>query len=188
MPTSLQDQLKKSGLVDNKKAKKLSRAKHKEEKHARKGKKSSVDPRKVELERVKSEKIARDKQLNQEKNAKAELKALSAQIKQLIEMNIIAKDGEQKFSFSDANKIKHIWVSQAQIERLSHGTIAIVTIAATDNLESKHDKQHVLVPMGVAEKIALRDESAVIFKAEKTKANDEDDPYAAFQIPDDLTW
>lgn len=182
MAISLQEQLKKSGLIDEKKAKQLNRAKHKEEKLARKGKNAAPDPRKAELEKVRSEKVAKDRQLNQEKNAQAQQKAIAAQIKQLIEMNIIAKDGDQKFSFSQAGKIKHIWISQTQIEQLSHGTIAIV------NQKSSQANQQVLVPMGVAEKIAQRDESAVVFKADQTTVSQEDDPYADYQIPDDLTW
>lgn len=182
MAISLQDQLKKSGLVDEKKAKQLSRAKRKQEKLARKEKNPGADPRKSELEKTKKEKAARDRQLNQEKNARAELKAIAAQIKQLISMNAIAKDGDQKFSFTEAGKIKHIWVSQTQIDQLSRGTIAIV------NQSSSQANQHVLVPMVVAEKIAQRDDSAVVFKADKSTDSEDDDPYADYQIPDDLTW
>ena len=126
MPVSLQDQLKKSGLIDDKKAKQLKRAKHKQEKHARKSKNPAVDQHKLELDREKSEKIAKDRQLNLEKNKQGEKNALAAQIKQLIEMNIVAKDGDQKFSFTDANVIKHIYVSQTQVDQLSRGTLAVV--------------------------------------------------------------
>ena len=182
MAISLQEQLKKSGLIDEKKAKQLNRAKHKEEKLARKGKKPGPDPRKVELEKARAEKIAKDRQLNLEKNKQAEQKAVAAQIKQLIELNSIAKDGDQKFSFTEDSKIKHIWVSQVQIEQLSRGTIAIV------NQKTGQGNSHALVPMGVAEKIAQRNESAIVFRADQTTVSGEDDPYADFQIPDDLTW
>ena len=182
MAISLQDQLKKSGLIDEKKAKQLKRAKHKQEKVARKGKHPEPDPRKAELDKARAEKVAKDRQLNLEKNARAESKALAAQVKQLIEMNIIAKNGEQKFAFSADRKIKHIWVSQDQIEQLSHGTIAIVT------QRSSQADQYVLVPAGVAEKITQRDDNTVVFKAEQAKVTEEEDPYADFQIPDDLTW
>ena len=95
MSASLQDQLKKSGLIDDKKAKQLKRAKHKQEKLARKAKNPEVDQYKLELDRAKSETIAKDRQLNLEKNKQAEKHALTAQIKQLIEMNIVAKNGDQ---------------------------------------------------------------------------------------------
>ena len=182
MPASLQDQLKKSGLIDDKKAKQLKRAKHKQEKLARKTKNPAVDQPKLELNRAKSEKIARDQQLNLEKNKQAEKHALAAQIKQLIEINIVAKNGDQKFSFTDANVIKHIYVSQTQIDQLSRGTLAIVT----QRNGQKHN--HVLVPMGVAKKIEQRDAKVAVFKAQQNTISEEDDPYADFQIPDDLTW
>jgi uncharacterized protein YaiL (DUF2058 family) len=64
MPNSLQDQLKKSGLVDDKKAKRLKRAKNKQEKLARKTKSPSVDEAKLALEKAKAEQVERDRQLN----------------------------------------------------------------------------------------------------------------------------
>jgi uncharacterized protein YaiL (DUF2058 family) len=175
MSVSLQDQLKKSGLIDDKKAKQLKRAKNKQEKLARKTKNPAVDEHK-------SEQMAKDRQLNLEKNKQAEKHALAAQIKQLIEMNIVAKDGDQKFSFTDTNVIKHIYVSQTQIDQLSRGTLAIVT----QKQGQKHN--HVVVPMGVAKKIEQRDAKLVVFKAQQSTIREEDDPYADYQIPDDLTW
>ena len=182
MPDSLQDQLKKSGLIDDKKAKQLKRAKQKNEKLARKSKNPMVDQPKLALEQAKTAKVARDRQLNLEKNRQAEKNALAAQIKQLIEMNIVAKDGDQKYSFTDANVIKHIYVSQTQIDQLSRGTLAIV------RQKDRQKHNHVLVPMGVAKKIEQRDAGVVVFKAQKNTICDEDDPYAEFKIPDDLTW
>ena len=182
MPASLQDQLKKSGLIDEKKVKQLKRAKDKQEKLARKTKNPAVDQSKLDLDRAKSEQIAKDRQLNLEKNKQAEKHALAAQIKQLIEMNIVAKNGDQKFSFTDANVIKHIYVSQTQIDQLSHGTLAIVT----QKDGQKHN--HVLVPMGVAKKIEQRDSKFAVFKAQPNPISEEDDLYSDFQIPDDLTW
>jgi uncharacterized protein len=182
MAVSLQDQLKKSGLIDDKKAKQLKRAKHKQEKLARKTKNPAANQPKLELHRAKSEKVAKDRQLNLEKNKLAERHALAAQIKQLIEMNIVAKDGDQKFSFTDTKVIKHIYVSQTQIDQLSRGRLAIVR----QNDGQKHS--HVLVPIAVAEKIKQRDAEVVVFTAQNTTLSEEDDPYADFQIPDDLTW
>jgi len=186
MSISLQDQLKKSGLVDEKKAKQLRRAKNKAQKLARSENNADTDPQKLALGKLKLEKIERaekDRILNKKKNAVAEKKALAAQIKQLVAMNAIANEGDQKFSFSEDGKIKHIWVSQTQIDQLSHGTIAIISQRI-----SQKGQQHTLVPMGVAEKIEQRDQSVVAFKAEHSTDKEEDDPYADYQIPDDLTW
>lgn len=68
MPKSLQDQLKQSGLIDDKKAKELKRAKSKQEKLARKTKNPAVDQTKLELEQAKAEQIARKKKRGQSKN------------------------------------------------------------------------------------------------------------------------
>ena len=182
MPNSLQDQLKKSGLVDYKKAKQLKRAKNIQEKLARKTKSPSVDETKLALEKAKAEQVERDRQLNLEKNKQAEQNAIAAQIKQLIEMNAIGKEGDQKFNFTDANVIKHMYVSQAQVDQLSRGTLAIVA------QKNGKDRNYVLVPMGVALKIEQRDPQVVLFKAQENTTIDEDDPYAEFQIPDGLTW
>ena len=178
MVSSLQDQLKNSGLVDDKKAKQLKRAKHKQEKLARKSKSPALDERKQELERIKSTKTAKDRQLNQEKNAKAERVSINAQIKQLVEVNSISPDGEKKYSFADANKIKHLWISQQQVDQLSRGLIVIVRYAG----------KFALVPALVADKIGQRDPTAIVFRAEKSTSVAEDDPYADYQIPDDLDW
>lgn len=182
MPDSLQDQLKESGLIDEKKAKQLKRAKNKQEKLARKTKNSKASQHKLELNRAKLETVTKDRRLNIEKNKQAEKHALTAQIKQLIEMNIIAKDGDQKFSFTDANIIKHIYVGQIQIDQLSRGTLAIVT------QKEKQKQSHVLVPVGIAKKIEQRDAQVIVFKAKQNTIGEEDDPYADYQIPDDLTW
>jgi uncharacterized protein YaiL (DUF2058 family) len=45
------------------------------------------------------------------------------------------------------------------------------------------------VPAPVAEKIAQRDVDSVVHLNQKVEMQEnENDPYADFQIPDDLTW
>ncbi len=51
-------------------------------------------------------------------------------------------------------------------------------------LESKTE----LLPRIIAEKIAERDASLVVRVKKTTTEIDVDDPYTAFQIPDDFTW
>lgn len=185
MVISLQDQLKKSGLVDEKKAKQLKRAKLKEEKLARKvaGKNSVVDEKKLAQQQARAVQAEKDRELNLQINAREQQVALLAQIKQLIETNKIPMGGEgqqadKKYSFSDANKIKHLWVSAAQVNQLSQGQIVIVKQAET----------YFLVPAVVAEKINQRLPDSIIFKADQSNESDENDPYADYKIPDDLDW
>jgi len=45
-----------------------------------------------------------------------------------------------------------------------------------------------LVPRVIADKIAERDATLVVRVNKSATVAEEDDPYAAFQIPDDLMW
>jgi uncharacterized protein YaiL (DUF2058 family) len=44
------------------------------------------------------------------------------------------------------------------------------------------------VPKVIADKIAERDPSLVVRVTKTRSEPDADDPYAAFQVPDDLMW
>lgn len=178
MANSLLDQLQKSGLVDPKKAKQVAKEKRKQNKTQQKNGRPTVDENSHTLATARAEKIARDRQLNQLRNEKAERKALAAQIKQLIDMNAIDAAGDQTFNFTDGKYVKRIYVDKMQVNRLSRGVFAIV----------KQGDKYVIVPSGVAERIAERDPQRLIFKAEKDQDLAEDDPYAEYKIPDDLDW
>lgn len=179
MANSLLDQLQKSGLVDTKKAKQAVKDKGKQDKVQRKSGQTLVDENKQGIQQAKAEKIAKDKQLNQERNEQAQRKAVVAQIKQLIERNAIKVSGDQQFNFTDGKHIKRIYVDKDSVGRLSRGLISIVKLG---------DK-YIIVPTLVAERIAERGPERIIFQADKsTDVVDEDDPYADYQIPDDLDW
>lgn len=178
---SLQDQLLKAGLVDEKKASKAKKAKHQQAKKREKNKVEAVDEAKLAAQKAQAEKLERDRELNQQRKAEAERKALAAQVKQLIEMNRQAKDqGDITYSFTDGSLIKNIYVSDIQQKQLSNGRLCII----------KLDAQYELIPTLVAEKIQQRDQDIQILSNRPTEAPepDEDDPYADYQIPDDLMW
>ena len=126
------------------------------------------------------DKLASDRLKNEEKNQVANVRALDAQIKQLIEVNRVDRnDGEIPYQFTDGKKIHKIHVTGLLQTQLSNGLIAIVKLG--DRYE--------LVPTPVAEKIAQRDESRIILQNQASKGSgDEDDSYADYQIPDDLMW
>lgn len=179
MANSLLDQLQKTGLVDGKKAKQVIKDKRKQDKAQRKGQQASGDDRQAKLQQAKADKLRNDRQLNLAKEEKAQRKALAAQIKQLIEMNAIATTGDQPFNFADGKHIKRIYVDNEQTGRLSRGVLAIV----------KQGEKYIIVPSPVAERIAERDPARIIFKADKNQDFlDEEDAYADYKIPDDLTW
>lgn len=177
--SSLQDQLLKAGLVSKDKATKAKSAQRKQKKINRKHKVDSVDKAKVSAEKVMSEKAARDRKLNQEKNEKAESSAILAQIKQLIEVNQQPFGKPQvNFNFTDKNKIKKLEVSNEIHKHITNGLLSIAVI----------DESYSLVPKKVAEKIQQRSEDHIIPCKVENEAIQEDDPYADFQIPDDLMW
>jgi len=176
---SLQDQLLKAGLIDNKKAGKIKKSKYRQAQQKQKNKIETVDEAKLAVQQVQAEKVERDRQLNQQRKAEAERKAIAAQVRQLIEMNRQPRDdGDIGYSFSDAVLIKRIYVTEAQLKQLGNGRLCIV----------KLDEQYEIIPTLVAHKIQLRDDSRQILSNKPTEIPEEDDPYADFQVPDDLMW
>lgn len=177
--TSLQDQLLKAGLVDKKKAKQVDKDKRKTAKVQRKSGEAVVDENKLLAQKAREEKTERDRQLNAERQAELAKKAAAAQIKQLIEMNRQPKQaGDIIYNFTDASKIKKMYVTATLHRRLTNGLLAIV----------KLNGGYELVPAQVADKIAQRDPSYIISLNTKQETPEDDDPYADYQIPDDLMW
>jgi len=172
---SLQDQLLKAGLANKKQAVRAKKAKNSKEKLKRAGKDVGDE---VAVQKSQQEKLAKDRKLNDEKNQKAQLAAIQAQIAQLIELNAITERGEIEFSFPEGKMIKTLRVSDKQREALVAGALAIVKLNDTYNI----------VPRQTAEKIAERDASIVLLC--NTVSGDEqfEDEYAEFKVPDDLMW
>jgi len=179
MAKSLQDQLLRSGLVDNKKAKAIKQEKRKQKKKQPKGQ-AQVDENKARLEAERLQKIERDRELNRQREQAAQDKAIQAQIKQVIEQHRIDRErGDIGYQFAHGKKIQKIYVTPQQQEQLARGQIAIAILEDTFEL----------VPAVIADKIAERDASHLVYIAENAKEKvEEDDPYADYQIPDDLMW
>jgi uncharacterized protein YaiL (DUF2058 family) len=180
MGNSLFDQLKKSGLVDEKKAKQAKKKKYKQIKQNKNKKTKPLAESKLMAQRTQADKVARDRELNLQRNIAAEKVAIAAQIKQLIQMNSIEDgDGDLGFNFTDGDKVQRIYVTDKLQEQLVRGRLAIVRLGGSYHL----------VPTGVAEKIKLRDPSYVVLcNVSQSEIGDVDDPYADFQVPDDLMW
>jgi len=182
--TSLQDQLLKAGLIDQNKAKKAHKDKRKQVKAARKSNQQTVDQSRKPAQKAQTEKSERDRELNRQRQVEVKQKAISAQIRQLIQINKIDRaGGEVAFNFVDQNKVRKIYITEQLRVQLSSGRLAIVKLL--ENKESRYE----IVPIVVAEKITQRDKSCVIQMTDTS--NDEmdgDDPYADYQIPEDLMW
>ena len=179
---SLQDQFLKSGLVDKKRVKKVNQEKRKQNKKLPKLAKGQVrvDQNKERVKEVLAERNAKDREMNKQKQLKADKKAIQAQIIQLIKAHAIEDDrGQVSYQFTDGNVIQKIYVSEVIQKQLSKGIVAIA------RLEDSYE----VVPKIVAEKISQRDDTSIVVLNDNTSSElDEDDPYADYQIPDDLMW
>lgn len=193
---SLQDQLLKAGLVDEKKAKKANKTKRKQAKVDRRNKDGAIDENKASAQQAIADKTAKDRELNRIRQEQADQKAIAAQIKQLIQMNKIDKEkGEIAFNFVHGKKIKKIYVSEKLQNQLSIGRLAIVSYT------EKNQPIYEIVAPPVAQKIAQRDDSYIILlseaesndnssklDSENKNKNEEEDWYSDYEIPDDLMW
>ncbi|MDD1614561.1 MAG: DUF2058 domain-containing protein [Methylococcaceae bacterium] len=178
---SLQEQLLKSGLVSSAQAKSAKSDKHKQTQQQRKNNVTVVDEAKELVKKAQAEKAERDRELNQLIKQQEEQKHLIAQVKQLIELNKLPKDADGlAFHFNDNNKIKTLYVSETMREQIIRGRMAIVKLG----------ESYEVVSAEVAKKISLRDAASVIVHNETCASvvDNKDDPYADYQIPDDLMW
>ena len=176
---SLKDQLLNAGLVDKKKAKQLKQELRKEAKVRQKGQ-VRLDDNKEQVKRNLVEKAERDRQLNKQQQEVVERKAIQAQISQLITMNRIKREsGDIAYQFTDGTRIKKIYVTEQLQKDLVNGRLAI----------AKLGNEFELLPSSAAEKIRQRDPQVIVLlNTYEVTGVDEDDPYAEYQIPDDLMW
>ncbi|MCI3944546.1 nucleoprotein/polynucleotide-associated enzyme [Pseudomonas syringae] len=179
MSLSLRDQLLKAGLVNQKQAKQVGKEKQKEQRLVHKGQAQADDSQKRAAQEAMAEKAKRDQELNRQQQEKVEQKARTAQVKQLIEVSRLPKlITEDYYNFVDDKKVKRISVNALVRNKLSSGSLAIV----------HHGGGYEIIPREAALKIQERDPRRVVLLNTPTEAPDADDPYAAYQVPDDLMW
>lgn len=176
---SLQDQLLKAGLADETKARTIRGEKRKQRKQQPKGT-AQVNEAEERALKARQEKAEHDRQLNLERKKEADKKAIQAQIRQLVETNRLNRSrGETSYQFVHDKKIKKIFVDDKMVDQLSRGRLAVVCV----------NGEYELVAEGVARKIMERDASAVIVLHDRqAEDHGDDDPYAGYEIPDDLMW
>lgn len=174
------DQLKKAGLADKKKQSQIKKEKHKARRKQDHRNTSNDDQTRTIAQQAAQQKKERDRALNRQKNETANHNAILAQISQLIEGHRIPlDDGDIAFNFTHNNKIKRLYVTEKIQQQLGAGHLAIATV----------NNQYNVVPHPIAEKIEQRNADHVI-RVQTTDNTQpaEDDPYADYQVPDDLMW
>ena len=177
----LRDQLLKSGLVNEKQVKKAEKEKRKGQQNQPQGKAGEVSDEQMRRQQAQIEKQERDRLLNQQLKEAADKRALAAQARQLIETHKLPyQEGDTPFNFTDTGKVKKLYLESKVRDQLVRGLLGIV----------KFDSQYALVPRETAEKIRQRDPSALLLLNDPPgqPQPEADDPYAQYQIPDDLIW
>ncbi len=197
MGNTLQDQLKKAGLANAKQAAKAKRAQGQKQRDAQRGK--HVEDEATRLAREAQEaKVAKDRELNRAAQDAREAREIRAQIRQIVEMNRIAERGGSDFRFTDAAKIRTLHVEEEARDALVKGRLGVVRLDGPNNGSGDgsggpaDEPRYEIVPRAVAKKIAERDAACVVLlNSRETAADDapaEDDPYAGYEVPDDLMW
>ncbi len=180
MSGSLQDQLMNMGLANKKQAQAAKAQKRKESNKAKNTKKSATaEATESPTEIARKEQVARDKALNQQRLEAKKKRAEEAEVKQLIESNTvdIPKDGDIAYNFVHGTTVKKLHVNKELQSKLMKGLLSIAI----------YEGSYRLVPTAIAERIHKRDPEMAIC-IEPTGETNPDDPYADYEVPDDLMW
>jgi uncharacterized protein YaiL (DUF2058 family) len=176
---SLQEQFLKAGLVDKKKVKQASHDKSNQKKVERRTGTQTVDEAREAALEAQRKNAERARELNAQRDAAATQQAIMAQIAQMVQQNRQSKGkGDIAYNYTHGTRIERIYVSAAVHAHIAAGHLVIVRLGDVTEL----------VPRVIADKIAERDVSLVIRVNKPSTEVDADDPYADFQVPDDLMW
>ena len=193
MAGSLQDQLLGHGLIKKQKAKNIQTAKKKAAKQSRANKTEWVDEAAELAKKAQEEQRRKSQALNAKRKKEAQEKAVLAQIRQIITLNSIEKAPQnmaeeelQAYHFTDHGKVRTLYTSPHNHELISNGRIAIA------KLLNEQQESYTLIPANAAHKIKERHEHTIVLlndpSTQDNNQTDKDDPYAGFDVPDDLMW
>lgn len=180
MSLSLREQLLQAGLVTEKQAKQAERAKGQQQYRGKKAPPPTPDAVRA-AQQAQAAKLLRDQELNRKQQEKAERKARAAQLRQLVEqLRVPRPESDDYFNFVDGGKVRRLAVTPDLRARIVAGSVAIV------RWEGHYD----LVPLDAVERIRERDAEAIVANptAVTTAAQDAEDPYRDYVVPDDLIW
>ena len=108
-------------------------------------------------------------------------KELKAAIMQMINQHKIRDtDGDAVYQFIDDSKIKKVYLNQQIYNALVAGSLVI----------ARENDSYAFLPKALADRINAKKQGFIIVNnSEKNEeTTDEEDPYAAYVIPDDLMW
>lgn len=179
MRNSMADQLLKAGLSNKHKAAKARKAVNHQKKLKDRGQLGETDSERHARE-SKEATVARDKELNAAQEAERLAREKTAQGRDIIAHAQQAIDeGEQSFHYTQGTTVKTFLLSTEQHRHLSRGLLAVAAL----------DGKAALIPSAAAEKVEQRSpELLLAWHKGEDDTPDENDPYADYQIPDDLMW
>ena len=183
MTGSLRDQMLKAGLVDEKQTKLDGRQSRKARKARRKASQLAGVAMEAQIESERRAKVQRDRALNQARDEARQARETGAQVQQIVERHRIEREaGDFSFSFQRGDTIRSLQLSRTQRDALVAGSLALADFGEV--LE--------LIPGSVAGRIAERSPESIACWHEPgdddASEPDPNDPYAGYEIPDDLTW
>jgi len=181
---SLQDQLLKAGLTTKQKSRQANTDKRKKNKQQRSGvvhEASLQEQVKKDLTISKQEKLVKDLALNEDKKKQLADKEKHLRILQILQHHQIKNvNGDSEYNYTFSNAIKKLFVNSVTHRALVNGQLALCGL----------EEVTYIVTAETAGKLATLNESVILVQNDKivTEDVDEDDPYADFQIPDDMVW
>ena len=176
MANSLQEQLLKAGLVTEEQARGTRQTRRKNRKQG----KPRDDGARLAAAKQREEQVERDRALNAKREAERKNKELREQIRDLVlEASLNQESADVPYNVLHGSKVRRIHVTQEQRAALVAGTLAVATARG----------RHHVIPVELAERIAAMMPDYFVHRAQVPKDEPaDDDPYAAYKVPDDLTW
>lgn len=180
MRNPLHDQLLKAGLV--KKAQ-VAQAAREQNRQLHSKKPPALSDEQREAERVRLARVERDRALAAERNAQAQVNEQRAQARQIVEAQQVQARGEIEYRFVDGDAIRSVQVDVELRTQLAKGALVI----------ARHRDGYALLPRAAVDKVRARDAALIVLdhasgETAAEPAADDDDWYARFKVPDDLTW
>lgn len=182
MAQSFREQLLKLGLVEKKQVDQVKKQEYRQQKQSPKSRALEIaEENKLLAQQAQAEKKEKERLRNLRRQEELRQKEQAERVRQLIAGNRREHDPQGvAFRFVDAGRVQRIFVSSAMVDELSCGALAIARSGAA----------YEIIPAGIAEKISALDATVIVAwnRGRQNDSGEEGNPYAGYEIPDDLMW
>jgi uncharacterized protein YaiL (DUF2058 family) len=176
MGSSLREQLLKAGLADKSR---VQQAKKQARQNQRAAAGTGTDSVARAVARAQAEKESRDRELNRQKEIKQAARARRALQREYAERNKLNDPKAQDaYNFVHGSNVKRLYVTARQRDQLGRAELSIAQV----------DGRYYLVMAEVGRRLADMVAGTFVYTPAPETTPTEDDPYAAYQVPDDLMW